>query len=410
MNKLQLLLAGILLMAAFNFTNSSDPPPELIAEEAPVKEQLTADLVSWSNTPDYKFNKLGKYIGKEKMPETYSKKSLHDFAAFPKLNKPVIEGLKNQLKLLRYYKKTSIKTYGNLTIDPKDTKTTVDLMLQYADAPEQLLKRLDAHQINGNDGKGNVYETGYFTPVLKVSQKKDDIYKYPIYKRPTKWQGKLPSRAEIESGILDSMNLILAYANDPVDLYFMQVQGSGIVEYKNGDHELFAYNGGNGYPYKSIGKFMIEEGIAGEGDVSIKDIRRYIKEHPEMKDSILCANPNYIFFNPVPTKDKIKGAGLVPLTPEHSIAVDPDYIPLGSCVLAAVPVYNRKGIVTHHEFKVLLAQDVGGAINGPGHVDIYQGIGYEGRIKATGLHHYGALWLLLPKSETGEPEVIRATM
>ena len=192
------------------------------------------------------------------------------------------------------------------------------------------------------------------------------------------------------------MGLELAWANDPVEIYFMQVQGSGIVEYTDGSHELLAYNGANGHPYKSIGKFMIQQGIAGSGDVSIKDIKRFVSENPHMKDSILFANPSYVFFNPVPTRDKIKGAGLVPLTPEHSIAVDPDYIPLGSCLLAAVPIFNRKGICTKHEYRLLLAQDVGGAINGPGHVDLYQGIGYEGRIKATGLHPVSYTHLTLP--------------
>ncbi|MFT4664953.1 MAG: membrane-bound lytic murein transglycosylase A [Polaribacter sp.] len=409
MNKFYLLLPGALLLAAYSLSNKAEQPPPL-AKEATVVE-IPQDLVSWSNTPDYKFNKLGKYIGKDKMSDTYTKKSLKSFDAFPELGAKVKDGLNNQLKLLKYRKKARTKSYGNLTISPKDTKSTVELLLRYAEQPEQLLNMLDAHQIKGNDKKGNVYHTGYFTPVLKVNKTKDDIFKYPIYNRPSNWEGKLPSRAEIEGeGVLDGKGLVLAYANDPVEVYFMQVQGSGIVEYPDGTHELFAYNGSNGHKYKSIGKFMIREGIAGEGDVSIKDIRTFIQEHPEMKDSILFSNPSYVFFNPVPTQEKIKGAGLVPLTPEHSIAVDPDYIPLGSCLLAAVPNYNRKGICTKHEFKLLLAQDVGGAINGPGHVDVYQGIGYEGRIKATSLHHYGALWLLLPKAEPTEPEVIRAAM
>ena len=406
MNKLYFLLPGVVLLAAISLSTETKPLDS-------VTESTIADtnhkVVAWTNAPDYKYNKTGKYIGTSRLSATYTKNNLESFDAFPKISKRVKTGLKNQLKLLKYRKKSREKQYGELAIHPDDTKSTVDLLLKYADQPEQLFKMLDAHQIKGNDGKGNVKYTGYFTPVLKVSKVKDDHFKYPIYTRPTSWEGKLPSRAEIDgNGVLEGLGLELAWTDDPVELYFMQVQGSGIVEYKDGSHELFAYNGGNGHPYKSIGKFMIQQGIAGSGDVSIKDIKKFVSENPHMKDSILFANPNFIFFNPLSKHSKVKGAGLVPLTPEHSIAVDTDYIPLGSCLLAAVPVFNRKGICTHHEFKVMLAQDVGGAINGPGHIDVYQGVGYEGRIKATGLHHYGALWLLLPKSAPEEPQVIRA--
>ena len=408
MNKIYFLVPGAMILAALTLTKSSEP-----AEVPEVKSVVEAPqkVVTWTNTPDYKFNKTGKYIGKSKLEGTYTQNSLESFDQFPTITKKVKSGLENQLKLLKYRKQRKDKQIGDLLINQGATKQTIDILLKYADDPAQLAKMLDAHQIKGRDGKGNVHFTGYFTPVVKASKVKDEHYKYPIYTRPTKWEGKLPTRAEIEGeGAFSGMGLELAYAIDPVEVYFMQVQGSGIVEYPDGSHELYAYNGGNGHPYKSIGKFMIQQGIAGEGDVSIKDIKRYVSANPHMKDSILFANPNYIFFNPVPTKNKIKGAGLVPLTPEHSIAVDTDYIPLGSCLLAAVPAFNRKGICTHHEFKLLLAQDVGGAINGPGHVDLYQGIGYEGRIKATGMHHYGALWLLLPKSAPEEPQVIRASM
>jgi membrane-bound lytic murein transglycosylase A len=370
-----------------------------LAENPPAPSELIAskDVVSWSNTPDYQFNKLGKYIGNVKLPDTYTLKSLKSFKGLTKLDDKAVEGLNNQLRLLQYHKSNKPRKYGNLTINQEDTKKTVELLLKYGNTPNQLLNMLDAHQLIGNDNKGNVYQTGYFTPVLKVSRVKDGIFKYPIYTRPTNWKGKLPSRKEIEGdGVLDGKGLVLAYANDPVEVYFMQVQGSGIVEYTDGTRELFSYNGNNGHPYKSIGKFMVREGISNEGDVSIKGIKNYIMKNPEMKDSILFTNPSYVFFTPVPTKNKVKG--------------DPDFIPLGSCLLGAVPVINRKGICIGHEFKLLLAQDVGGIIKGPGHIDIYRGLGYEGRMKAGSLHHYGALWLLLPKAEPGEPEVIRAAM
>ena len=121
-----------------------------------------------------------------------------------------------------------------------------------------------------------------------------------------------------------------------------------------------------------------------------------------MIDSVLFANPSYVFFEPAQSRPK--GAGLVPLTSMHSIAVDTRYIPLGSVLLATVPVINKRNQVIRHEYKLLVAQDVGGAIKGPGHVDLYTGIGTAARRKASALHHYGKLWLLLPNSDkTEEP-------
>ena len=367
-------------------------------------------LINWERTPDYKFHRTGKALGAVALPTTYTQNSLESFESFPTIDQEVINGLKNQLRILKLRKKKKSKySFGNLNVHIKQLEETIELLMKYADKPELLLKTLDAHQIKGKDSKGNVHFTGYFTPVLKVSRVQDDIYKYPIYKRPQKWLGKLPSRAEIEGGqALAGLGLELAYAKDAVDLYFMQVQGSGIVEYPDGSHEHFAYNSGNGHKYKSIGRFMIEQGLATIDKVSIKHIKNYVAENPHMLDTVLFSNPNFIFFEAKPAETKTKGAGQVPLTAYHSIAVDPDYIPLGGCYLGAIPITNRRGVCTHHEYRLLFAQDVGGAINGPGHVDLYQGIGKKGKIKATSMHHYGGLWLLLPKSEDQQPDVIRA--
>lgn len=366
-------------------------------------------LVNWNNAPSYKFHRTGKALGAAPLSATYTKNSLSNFSDFPEVGPEVINGLKNQLRVLKNRRKKKEFTFGNLNVQIEQLQETIELLMKYADKPAVLNKALEAHQIKGKDDKGNVHFTGYFTPVLKVSRVKDDVYKYPIYQRPQKWLGKLPSRAEIEGGkALDGLGLELAYAKDAIDLYFMQVQGSGIVEYLDGTHEHFAYNSGNGHKYKSIGNFMIKQNLATIEKVSIKHIKKYVASNPEMQDTILFSNPNYIFFERKPAETKTRGAGQVPLTPYHSIAVDPDYFPLGGCYLAAVPIINRKGVCTHHEYRLMFAQDVGGAINGPGHIDLYQGVGKQGQIKASAMHHYGGLWLLLPKSDNEIPEVLRA--
>ncbi|MEL6924108.1 MAG: MltA domain-containing protein, partial [Bacteroidota bacterium] len=205
-----------------------------------------------------------------------------------------------------------------------------------------------------------------------------------------------PTRAEIDGdGALDGRGLEIAYAKNLVDVYFMQVQGSGYVEFRNGERKLFAYDGTNKHPYRSIGRHMVDNNIIEAQFISMSRIKRYLNQHPNMRDSVLFHNPSYTFFTP--QQSSPRGAGLVPLTSDYSIAVDPKYIPLGSCLLGWVPIINERGHLLRHEFRFLVAQDVGGAIKGAGHIDLYSGTGLEGRKKASYLHHYGKLWLLLPK-------------
>ena len=133
-------------------------------------------------------------------------------------------------------------------------------------------------------------------------------------------------------------------------------------------------------------------------DISEEGMKRFFKAHPNLEKPILFANPSYVFFDR--KRKQPHGAGHVPLTSDISIAVDDRYIPLGGVLLAAVPVLNQKGRFSHHEYKILLAQDLGGAIRGSGHIDVYYGKGTMGRRKAMAMHHYGQLWLLLPKKTT----------
>jgi membrane-bound lytic murein transglycosylase A len=127
-------------------------------------------------------------------------------------------------------------------------------------------------------------------------------------------------------------------------------------------------------------------------------IKKYLRQNPDQMEEVLFANPSYTFFRP--TRSAVKGAAGVPLVEGVSIAADPDYFPLGSVVLASVPVYNKKGKIIDHEFKILLPQDTGAAINGPGHVDIYTGVGTRAKRAASAYHHYGNMWILLPKDNT----------
>ncbi|HMN89916.1 MAG TPA: MltA domain-containing protein [Saprospiraceae bacterium] len=315
---------------------------------------------------------------------------------FPIINTRLVEGLDQQLRLLD--KSTTTKhQVGNLTVTEAQLRETIHILRAWQQTkPLFLHQYLDAHQIWGEDRRGNVLFTAYFTPIIKAAKRKSGAYRYPIYSRPRDWEGTMPDRRAIEAGdALDGQGLELAYARNKVDIYYMQLQGSGFLEYASGKKEYLAYDGTNRHPYRSIEKFLMNTDM-GATNLSIAGIRRFLQGNPQLTDSVLFQNPSYTFFTP--KKYQPSGAGMVPLSAEFSIAVDKRYIPLGSCLLAAFPVYDRKQRRLRHEYRVLLAQDVGGAIRGPGHIDVYMGIGESAQRKASYLKHYGRLWLLLPKT------------
>ncbi len=324
-------------------------------------------------------------------------------AHFPEITDPVLTALEQQKKLLKYKKRKTSQKVGNVVVTNEQLQKTADILLNAKDGDlAEVIHQLDAHKIHGEDQRGNVHFTGYYTPVLPVSSMQSKEFPYPIYTFPQDWQGDLPTRKEIDGDlVLKGRNLELAYAKSLIDIYIMQVQGSGIVEYENGQQKLFAFTGSNRKSYASIGKYMLKKGLTTPQHVSLQFIKKYLRENPEKAHEILFSNPSYVFFKPVDSNPK--GAGLVPLTKLHSIAVDTRYIPMGSILLASIPIINDKNRVISHEYRLVVAQDIGGAIKGPGHVDLYTGIGYEGRRQAGRLHHYGNLWLLLPSQETTSP-------
>ncbi len=347
--------------------------------------------------PNEGYYRNGKVKGAALLEDIYTKTDLNDLGTI-EFTDELVRGLQNQLKLLKYQRSKSTRTAGNLDIEYQQIEETIQHLLTIAKSKDlDPANFLDAYQIKGKDGKGNMYFTGYFTPVLKVSKTQSATYRYPIYTRPKNWQGRLPSRRAIDGdGVLSGLGLELAWAKNPIDVYFMQVQGSGLVQFPDGSQLYLANNGSNGHPYSSIGKYMMKHKIAASNQVSLKGIRDFFTQQPERMEEVLYSNASYVFFTP--QNGNPKGAGLVPLSTSYSIAVDKRYIPLGSCVLAKVPV-SKKNKVIRHEYRVLLAQDIGGAIKGPGHVDLYTGVGETGRRRASALHHYGSLWLLLPKAQ-----------
>ncbi len=385
MNKLKsVLLLAVLFISSLFFHNFSEGEHN---QKAKFQHLAAADFSPVTEN--------GKYRHATKLDETFTATQLEELG-FPVITEEMALALQHQLRILEAGAKSKAQA-GGLNASYSELKTVIELLLQRVNTqPDDLNQYLEAWQTWGDDRKGNVYFTGYFTPSVKVKKSKDSKYKYPLYAYPKNWEGALPCRREIDQeGALEGLGLELGYAANPLDVYSIQLQGSGTIEFlESGERTLLRYAGENGHRYRNIQKFFKNRTDLSIRNLSLDGIRLFLSRNPHLTDSVLSFNPSYTFFTP--KKGLVKGAANVPLMEDISIAADPRYFPLGSIVLAAMPVF-QDGRITHHEYRILLPQDTGGAVRGAGHVDVYCGNGDLGRKKAGQMHHYGRMWVLLPK-------------
>ncbi len=319
-----------------------------------------------------------------------------DKEIFPKFDENVLKGVRWQRKLFEI-KRRGKKNFNvdGLKFTQEDLERTVDALENWGHAalvpPSEYF---NTYIISGEEKKGEVLFTGYFSPVLEVNRVQDAVFKYPIYAKP-QGDGPFPTRKEIyDEGALIGKDLELAYARSLLDIQSMQLQGSGFVKYRDGKRFLFSYGGSNGHPRKSIQRYFLNNyGEKGQG-ITLKKLEKYFSENPDKQDEIIYHNPSYIFFEKNEKRKTVNGSGNVPLIPQVSIATDKRIIPTGACLFAERPLPSKNNL--NHVPSILLAQDVGGAIKGARHVDLYTGIGKEARKKAA-LSHYGKIWFLLAK-------------
>ncbi len=381
-----LLWVKLLFLISCNTTPKNDSLPI---------EHLQAFPIAKKNAT---LNKTGINKNAPLLDSLYTLQSIRTIP-FPTDNIPLSLALQNQLKLLKLRKQSKEQQIGNLTVHLNQLKTLNRQLVYWQNEHTATINEsFDAYKIKGKDKRGNVYFTGYYTPVIQVDSVISAEYPYPIFNKPTKenWNKALPSRKQIDGDdVLKGLGLELAYARSLADVYYMQLQGSGIIEYPDGHQEYLSFTGTNKHKYRSIETKIIKSKDIKISDISMLGMKRFFSNHPELEKEILFTNPSYVFFDR--KRDIPHGAGHVPLTADYSIAVDPKYIPLGSTLLAAIPQVDAKGDFSHHEFRIVVAQDIGGAIRGSGHVDVYCGVGAEAQKKAMAFHHYGSLWLLLPK-------------
>ncbi len=244
-----------------------------------------------------------------------------------------------------------------------------------------------------------VLYTGYYEPELQGARQRGGKFQYPIYRKPRDWMGggKWKSRAEIESGAIKDRGLELAWLTDPVEAYFLHIQGSGRIRLEDGAVMRAGFSASNGHRYRSIGKELLRRGALGDRNITAANIKAWVRENPDAGRQLLNHNPRYIFFREVtdlPENAGPIGAMSVPLSALRSMAVDPDYIPLGS------PVWiDKKGKDSLR--RLLIAQDVGAAIKGPHRGDIFYGSGRDAERIAGRTKSPGAIYILLPKAAVG---------
>jgi membrane-bound lytic murein transglycosylase A len=280
------------------------------------------------------------------------------------------------------------------------------------------------YRATGHNGDDQVLFTGYFEPLYDASLTPDETFKYPLYKKPGnlitadlslfkkdlkgqkitgRIEGKkfLPyySRKEIEDGALKERSLELAWLKSPVDVAFLHIQGSGRLLLEDEGGLNVGYSTSNGRAYRSIGRYMLDEGLLTREEMSMQAIRGYLSKHPERVPEILNTNPSYIFFRPLKT-GPVGNIG-VPLTPGRSLALDSRRFPKGALAFISCekPTLGPNGeIVTWNRFsRFAVNQDTGGAIKGPGRADIFWGNGPYAETAAGHLKHKGELYILIRK-------------
>jgi len=281
--------------------------------------------------------------------------------------------------------------------------------------------RFIPHRLNNPDGTDRGLITGYYVPDLMGSRTPTERFRYPILGVPDdllvidlgalhpdlkgrRLRGRLDgrrvvpywSRAEIDAGQAPLEGKELFWVEDPVELFFLHIQGSGRISLPDGERIMVNYADQNGHPYRSIGKLLLESGALTRDQMSLQNIKAWGKQHPEQVKRLLGENPSYVFFASA-GEDLTSPPGALgyPLTPERSLAIDPSAIPLGAPVFIATTwPYSSQPLQ-----RLMVAQDTGGAIKGTVRADFFWGLGNEAGARAGRMKQEGRLWVLLPRSD-----------
>ena len=285
-------------------------------------------------------------------------------------------------------------TYG----DMRRTLTRLkDLLPRLENEPELLASAFSWVRIGPDFGF-----TGYYEPTIPASAEKDSRFRHPLYRTPPELKryarkGKrYHSRHAIDcKRVLRNRGLEIAWIEDPVDAFILQIQGSGRLAFADGTIRYALYDGQNRHPYKSLGKVMKDRGLLPPDGVSMPAIRDWLAAHPDQVEELLDTNPSYVFFKLADKEGSYGSMGRV-LTPGVSVATDQRVLPNGLLTFMSVPLPDGQGNYTRMFHGLTLPQDTGGAIR-RNRVDLFCGNGTEAAQIAGYLDRKGAVFVLLAR-------------
>ena len=346
---------------------------------------------------------------------------------------------------INYYKKIpgdTIFHFGTLKYTADEMIISLRLFLNVIDVEqsyEKIINKLEAEfylfESVHNDVNNGVLFTGYYEPIFEGSLIKTKKFNVPVYEIPKdllvlqlgNFRNSLKIRTIVyrmvnnnilpyytrrqimQKNVLAGQNKEIAYMKDPVDLFFMQIQGSGILQLPSGKKVKLRYAGSNGHHYSSIGKLLVDKGIMELKEVSMQSIRQFLSDNPGLRDRILYHNKSYTFFTLEESVDGPRGNIDVPLTPHRSIATDSTIFPKGalSYIATEMPVFTEswRKFTLEPFSRFTVIQDTGGAIRGPGRVDLFWGNGILAEKSAGTMRTFGKLYFLVAK-----PEVLHRTI
>ena len=270
-----------------------------------------------------------------------------------------------------------------------------------------------------SDGPDSGLITGYYEPIIDGSRTQSAANRYPIFGVPDdlivvdlaavnpdvrnmRLRGRIDGRRVVpylSRGEIDARGVpaqVIAWVSDPVELFFLQIQGSGQVRLESGERIRVGFADQNGHPYRSLGRYLVDRGELPLEQTSMENIKAWAAANPAKLKEALNSNPSYVFFRELPpAAEGPPGALGVPLTAEYSLAVDRRFVPLGAPVYLATthPVTGQK------LERMMAAQDTGGAIRGAVRADFYFGTGPEAGMAAGRTRQQGKMWLMWPRGE-----------
>jgi membrane-bound lytic murein transglycosylase A len=292
---------------------------------------------------------------------------------------------------------------------------------------EEFKSRFELVPSTHDEQQREVLFTGYYQPVIEGSLVETSEYRYPIYGKPTdlvtldsvaagsgeaarKISGRVEgdrvapyyTRREIDHAkLLRGLGLEIAWVKDPIELFFLHIQGSGVLRLRDGRKVHIGYAGQNGRPYRSIGRLLIDQGKISQTEMSMQRLRRHLAENSEQRDEIMAHNESYVFFRV--TEAGPFGSLEVPVTAGRSIATDSRFFPKGAAALiySESPVLNGAGrLIGWRPFvRFVLNQDTGGAIRGFQRADLYMGSGDDAGAHAGYMNSPGKIYFLMLKTQ-----------